>query len=474
MLTIVSAFVLVWVAPSSGSIVSADTSSTSSTSTTTTQPAACFVGCMNGSPATSSTTVPTTPCAAGSSTCLTMSQLPTRGVFWPRCTGTDQVYCTEPASLRDPSGNEVVTSASPYANCHNNDMTSTEKCSIDGSDWMEMGASIEGDTGSPRFSGVDITKYTYTWKVRTGKLEPSILMMGDTQKVVVGGNATDGWTIEISAKPSMRAYASPPCFTKETCATQVAQSVSTGLSGYLRMLGLNLNSAPSVDSEQTRAALRGTFISTNGMSQSWSFSKDTFMVQARSPHFLPPDSSGKSEVTPGFVRVFLPSSYITLDRGYSSVSMVTADRVQLTVSGANATAKVTPSSDGILVDTGVEHFSAPDPTIKILANNEKLGSSSPMTTTSTTNVNSTAPASSRSVASNVAPSTIKRGVPTALSRFATPQSSAKPKWSAKGSCKIVGKTVVATSSKGTCSLTLQTLNAKKKYVTTLRKTLKVS
>lgn len=448
---IASLVLLAWAAPTSGVVVSADTSSTTSadlsayrpppTSTSYSpspssgQTGSCAFGCATGGT--------TGPCPAASSTCLTVSQVPTRGVFWSKCTATDQVYCVESVTLRDSSGNEIVTSANPYANCHNNDMSSTEKCSLDGSDWMEMGVDVNSDSNSYRFTGIDITTYTYAWKVRTGKLEPDVLMMGDTQRVVVGGNASEGWTIEITAKPSKRAYASPPCLTQSTCATQVADHVTVGLSGYLRMLGVGREiPGMSVETESLRDALRGTFISTNGMSQSWSFSQDTFSVLARSPHFLPADSTGKSEVAPGFVRVFLPAKYIMFDRGYSSLSLVTADRVQLTVSGENATAKVTPTSEGILVDTGVEHFSAPDPTLRILKMNEI--------------------------------SRIRRGVPVALSKFATPKATAKPKWSVKGSCKIVGKTIVATASKGTCSLTLQTLNAKKIYVTSLKKTLKVS
>jgi hypothetical protein len=362
--------------------------------------------------------------------------------MWPSCVASDQTYCVESVSLADPSGNSVVSAAIPYAYCHNNEMKSTEKCSLDGSDWVDLGVGITADTNSSRLASADISKYTYTWKIRTGLIEPSILMMGDTQRVKTSGSNLEGWTIEISAKPASRAYASPPCFKQADCATQVAQSVSIGLSGYLRMLAVGQGSeVPSVETAKLRDALRGTFISTNGMSQAWNFSQDTFMVQARSPHFLPPDSSGKSEVTGGFVRVFLPAAYITLDRGYSSLSMVTADRVQVTVSGANATAKVSHMSDGILVDTGVEHFSAPDPTVKILKKSEFAS--------------------------------IKRGVPVPLSKFSKPKASLKPKWSAKGACKIVGKTVVATASRGSCALTLQTLNSKKNYMTTLRKTLKV-
>jgi hypothetical protein len=277
--------------------------------------------------------------------------------------------------------------------------------------------------------------------------------LGDTQKTVIGGNATDGWTIEIWARPALKAYLSG-CYSASTCPdTSVASSVSYSLSGYARMLGINA-SWPSVGSESLRNALRGTYISTNGMSQSWTFAADTFTAFAVSPHLLPQDSTGKSEVTPGFVRVFLPESYITLDRGYENLSLITPERIKLTVSGQNATAKVTKVEGGILVDTGVEHFSAPNPQVKVLKASEVA---IPVVTYST-----------------VLASTLKKGASKTLSSIAKTKASQKPKWTASGKCKIVKSKLVALKVAGTCKVTLRVLNSKRKYVIKTTKTFKVS
>jgi hypothetical protein len=143
-----------------------------------------------------------------------------------------------------------------------------------------------------------------------------------------------------------------------------------------------------------------------------------------------------------------------LDRGYKNLSLVTADRVKLTVSGENATAKVTKVDGGILVDTGVEHFSAPNPEMMVLKASE-----TPVTAV-------TQPA--------VVLSKLGKGTSKSLSSIAKTKAAQKPKWSASGKCKIVGGKVVALKAAGTCKVTLRVLNSKKKYVIQTTKTFKVS
>ena len=391
--------------------------------------------------------------SAGKNSYLTIADLPYTQVYWGQCQYEQQVYCYEPSTVTSASGSELVVpftigrgKGMPVANCHNNSHDNSKLCNIDGSDWMEMQLSGE-------FTQAEISN-TYHWKVRTGKIEPDILMLGDTQKTVVSGNANDGWAIEIWAKPTLKAY-DGGCFNAATCsAGSVASRVTYNIMGYARMLGINAATWPSVASEALRTALRGTFISTNGGSQGWAFSSDTFFVTAMSAHFLPPDANGNLEVAPGYVKVFLPDSYFMLDRGYKNLSMVTADRVKLTVSGENATAKVTKVDGGILVDTGVEHFSAPNPEMMVLKASE-----TPVTAV-------TQPA--------VVLSKLGKGTSKSLSSISKTKAAQKPKWSASGKCKIVGSKVVALKVAGTCKVTLRVLNSKKKYVVQTTKTFKVS
>jgi hypothetical protein len=424
---------------------------------TTIPPATCSSATTSTSSTTSTTVVcaePSTPTprSPGRNSNLTIDLLPQRGVGWMECTFSSQRYCYEAPTFAGIDGIEVPSPMTPNTNCHNNDFSSTELCSVDGSDWLEVGL-------SGNFSETDLQN-TYRWKLRTGKLSPDIMMMGDTQKSVIGGNATDGWTIEIWAKPALKAYLNG-CYTASTCPdTSVASSVSYSLAGYIRTLGIEadekLRRWPSVGTESLRSALRGTFISTNGMSQSWTFSNDTFSAMAVSPHFLPPDSTGKSAVTPGYVKIFLPETYLTLDRGYKDLSLVTSDRIKLTVSGQNATAKVTRVEGGILVDTGVEHFSAPNPEMSVL----KANGAATSVVTETTPTPFLAK--------------LKKGSSKTLSSIAKTKASQKPKWTASGKCKILKSKLIALKLRGTCKVTLRVLNLKKKYVVQTTKTFKVS
>ena len=431
---------------------SSTTSSTTSTTSSTTSTTSTTVVCAEAS-------IPT-PRSPGRNSNLTIDLLPQRGVGWMECIFSSQRYCYEQVTRAGIDGKEVPSSLIPIANCHNNDISSTELCSTDGFDWLEVGL-----TGN--FSETDLQN-TYRWKLRTGKLSPDIMMMGDTQKTVIGGNAIDGWTIEIWAKPALKAYLNG-CFSASTCSdTSVASSVSYSLSGYIRTLGIEaderLRRWPSVGTEALRSALRGTFISTNGMSQSWTFSNDTFSATAVSPHFLPPDSTGKSDVTPGYVKIFLPETYLTLDRGYKDLSLVTSDRIKLTVSGQNATAKVTRVDGGILVDTGVEHFSAPNPEMSVLKANG-AATSVVTGTTPTSVVMETTPTPFLAK--------LKKGSSKTLSSIAKTKASQKPKWTASGKCKIIESKLVAFKLDGTCKVTLRVLNSKKKYVVQTRKTFEV-
>ena len=429
MLTIVTAFVVIWVAPSRQPRVSADTTPTSMSGSPTSFTSPTLASSPTSSVSSTTSTSVYTPSHPLSDKVLTVSEMPTRWELWPKCSTPTQAYCYENLSAIDASGASVsVSTIMVEQNCHGNDRTSRAACDVRGGDWLEL--QIKGFE-----SLVNPTTITFTVTIRTGSLEPTFLVMGDAQKTVVTGDSTAGHSITISVKPRVSAFKSMGCIGVD-CDTAIADYLHTGISGII----------------QTRpgdANLKGAFVSSNGQGFTLNVASDRFDVRVMSPHYLPRQGSDDLKVAPGFVRFFLTTDYIVKNRGYASINDLTVDKLELTVKGDVEPPSITYRTDGVLIDTGITHFSAPDPSLRIKPV-EKTASSA------------------------AAPTSLSKGSKVALSRFATPQSSTKPKWSAKGACKIVGKTVVATSSKGTCSLTLQTLNAKKKYVTTLRKTLKVS
>jgi hypothetical protein len=163
----------------------------------------------------------------------------------------------------------------------------------------------------------------------------------------------------------------------------------------------------------------------------------------------------------------LPKAYITFDRGYKSLTLVTSERVKLTVSGEKATAKVTAMDLGILVDTGVTHFSAPNPEMMVLKADESAVNL-PTSTSPTVSL----PTASKTPVTSI--TTLKKGKSKTLSSIAKPKASQRPKWTASGACRISGTRVVASKKSGTCKVTVRVLNTKKKYVVLKTVSYKVS
>ena len=370
-----------------------------------------------------------------------LEDVPNTSEYWPRCVLDIDEYCWESGSKIDGNGVEApVNESHPFIYCHRGQgFGDTSRCATDGSYWLDLGFQKAYDY-SVKFDASDAAT-TYRWKVRLGKFSPDILMLGDTQRTEVSGNEASGWSLEIWAKPALKAFKNG-CATPSTCnESTVAESVLYSVHGYMRTLGIN-QSWPSVATTELRNSLRGTFISTNGMAQSWSFSSDTFYVTAIGPHFLPDGVS----VSPGYVKVFLPEAYVVQQRGYSSLAEVDQEDLSVTISGKPVTAGIERQDHGLLVDTGVRHFSAPNPTLMLLPKN-RAGAAS-------------------------APGVLKRRSSVALSSIRSVKPSLKPRWSARGKCTIKGKRLVASATPGSCYVVVSGMKGTKR-VTLLRRTYRV-
>ena len=392
--------------------------------------------------------------------------------YWPTCSSNSVTYCFTDARKVNADGSEsaVIGGGGPYVNCHGNGQSSGP-CATDGSYWMEVGMN---GSNAGNFTEADL-ETTYHWQIRTGKFSPDVMMLGNAQKTTVSGSATSGWALDIWAKPALKAYKNG-CYSPSLCDdTTVAESVRYAMNGYLRTLGVGTGlTYPAVESSQLRDALRGTFISTNGMSQSWDFKADTFRVSAVSPHFL---TDGKT-VAPGYVKVFLPAGYVLGTKGYASLQEVTSENIALKVSNKDAKASVQRFDNGILVDTGVTHFSAPEPEVRLLPKGDTANAVTPAVTsapavaasTPAAAVGSAQPASS----GTTSVPTLKKGATKTLASIYRTTASQRAKWAASGACSIRSGKLVAKSVAGTCRVTVSVLNSKKKYVVAARKSYKVA
>ena len=146
--------------------------------------------------------------------------------------------------------------------------------------------------------------------------------------------------------------------------------------------------------------------------------------------------------------------------------MVTAKNVRLKVSGQDAVANVSAQNGGILIDTGVTHFSAPNPEFNVLKAGETLVSTTPAVAAPVVTVPIVAPP----VVAVPTRTTMSKGTTRSLTSIARTTAAQKPKWSAKGQCRISGSRLVALKKAGACTVTLRVLNSKKQYVTKTTKT----
>ena len=191
MLTVVSLFYFV---PLSSKSVAAETAPQASTTS------------ISGASPTSSTPISPTvtspslsgvmPAAhsAGANSFLTINDAVRKSTVWTACTFVEQEYCYEPLTITNSEGLIVSSPMSlirPYANCHGSGNGGSldpavlnPPCALSGEDWMEV--QLWGTLSKNDLSN------TYRWKVRTGKISPDILMMGEVLKTKVEGNDNDG------------------------------------------------------------------------------------------------------------------------------------------------------------------------------------------------------------------------------------------------------------------------------------------
>lgn len=103
-----------------------------------------------------------------------------------------------------------------------------------------------------------------------------------------------------------------------------------------------------------------------GMSwnQADGFTSVKFNFEARGPHFQLGTSPADGRLVPARIRMFLPGRYLA-SLGYS-VDTFDSSALKVTTSdGQVAIPSVAARGDGVVVDFGIKHYSAPDPTLEI-------------------------------------------------------------------------------------------------------------
>lgn len=220
----------------------------------------------------------------------------------------------------------------------------------------------------------------------------------------------------------------------------------------------------------------GAWAEANAQGFSWSYSSGSpalagsgaptapnvlkFMAQA--PHFKPRDGSKPLEVNPARVQVFLPTSYFTA-LGYATLDEFDASSYSVsTEDGQTATPTVTKRDDGLLINLGVSHYSAPNPTVTFKVKGAAVA------TTGSLPVTTPIPAAGASGL------TMKKSATKSLSSIISYGGSGRKTWRATGGCTIRSSRLVAPKTSSTCTVVLTVKNSKGRTVVTKRATVKVN
>jgi hypothetical protein len=219
----------------------------------------------------------------------------------------------------------------------------------------------------------------------------------------------------------------------------------------------------------------GAWAEANAQGFSWSYTPQNPLIgppstdapiankltfQASAPHYKPQVGSQPLEVISARVQIFLPTAYFrslgyeTVDQfDSSSYSVVTAD-------GQSTTPTISKREDGLVINLGISHYSAPNPEVTFVVKGNSLA---------TTDVLKSTPPLVRTVSSSVPQTTTtktfstRKGATVSSSRIARElgvslKSARKIVLSVSGTskkvCRVSGQSVKALG-KGTCSVSLK-------------------
>jgi hypothetical protein len=427
---------------------------------------------------------------------------------WSWCTDTLVNGCIEAVTITSPENVETtVTSAETIpagltigATCSAND--SIQNCdskryeakqdgscgTVDGFNKRNV-PSVEMDIFWPGKTG---------WKIAvrfsTGNFQPVFTIGSGTVSTLTtnDGDGTFTYT-QTSVIDKLYSGSGPGPFAKDS----VAISMREG--SHVQVWPLDhLNQLTGPGPKQTGCNFYpfiGSWAEANAQSFSWSYIDpkpsspligqagtipNKLFFKASAPHFAPQNAStplhmrnpsDPLEVIPARVQVFLPTEYFAT-LGYQSLDEFDASSYAVdTEDGQPTSPTTTKREDGILINLGVKHYSAPNPSVtfavkstnKYVAPILKLTPNKPIATPVVT------------VPQTVSPKvmTLKRKTTKTATAFIKYKGAGAKTWRASGACKMRGTKVQAGTKAGTCKLKLTVKNSRKKIIATRSVTIKI-
>ncbi len=225
----------------------------------------------------------------------------------------------------------------------------------------------------------------------------------------------------------------------------------------------------------------GAFAEANASSFSWSYSSgnlsstvpNVLKFVAQAPHYLPQKGSEPLQVMPARVQVFLPTAYFSA-LGYASLSEFNASSYSVkTEDGQTTTPTVTTRDNGILINLGLQHYSAPNPSVTFVPKGPAIGVSDTLSSTAPLPSPSSVTSTTVSPKAFSALKTLGKKKSAPLSSFISYSSPGTKAWKVSGGCRISKSKLQAPTRAATCKLTLTVKNSKKKTIATKSHTIRV-
>lgn len=354
--------------------------------------------------------------------------------------------------------------------------------------------SIEMDVDWASRSGWQITL-----RLSTGDFRPAFLIGHGTRSTQITSDGDGTFTFTFTSVMEF-AYSAPlsPSRVPADIASYGRENVHVQLWPRDHLLSSYLTQ-PSGSSTQigrgpcVHYPFSGAWAEANAQGFSWSYTPPNPQIgppstdspiankltfQASAPHYKPQVGSQPLEVIPARVQIFLPTAYFrslgyeTVDQfDSSSYSVVTAD-------GQSTTPTISTREDGLIINLGISHYSAPNPEVTFVVKGNPLSASDVLKSTPTL-----VRTVSSSVPQTAAPKTfsVRKGTTVSNTRIArqlgVSLKSAKKvvlvvSATSKKVCRASGPSVRALS-KGTCSVSLK-VTAKNGKTKTYRQLIKIS
>jgi hypothetical protein len=319
------------------------------------------------------------------------------------------------------------------------------------------------------------------WKVKlvlsTGSYQPAFTIGHGTASAVTSDDGDGTFTYTFVAEIETSYSASPPSSLrmmepgattryKEWLLTAEATSSSDSVHVQIwpkdHLLNQNRNATGCF-----YYPFIGAWAEANAQGFSWSYNLDgttsttatpnKLYFDASAPHYLPRVGTNDLEVMPARVQVFLPAAYFTA-LGYASLSEFDSSSYSVTTEdGQKVSPTVTEQDGGLRINLGVQHYSAPNPTIVFKSKNV-AAEAAPVTQTPKT---------------TTATKTIRRSTQKSLASLVSLSKTGTKTYKVTGGCSISGKNLRTPSRKTTCKLTLTVRNSKKIVLATKTVTIKV-